>query len=52
MPAYMLDCLDRVGQFYEGRPQFGRASTVVVVLISSHLLPRSRTTAPVDSSYL
>ena len=41
MPAYMLDCLDLVGQLDEGRPQLGRASRVVGVL--SHLLPCSRT---------
>ena len=51
MPAYMLDRLDIVSELDERRPQLGRASRVVLVHISSHLLPCSQTTAPADSSY-
>jgi len=52
MPAYMLDRVDIVSQLDERRPQLGLASRVVVVLISSHLRPCSRTTAPLNSSFL
>ena len=41
--AYVLVGLDLAGQLDEGRPQLGRASRVVVVLIYGHLLPCSQT---------